>query len=102
MISKNLKATPAKLRNGSWGARVRSERVRAGDAITITAKSGKSWTTTVSKVVWSGDGVSLCATVSRGIAVHPVDSACHTDGNCSSMCSPRTCPCGDGSWFRCC
>ena len=28
---------------------------------------------------------------------------CHTDGNCSSVCSPQTCPCGDGGgWFRCC
>jgi hypothetical protein len=27
---------------------------------------------------------------------------CHTDGNCSSMCNPSSCPCGDGGWFRCC
>ena len=58
-------ATPAKLRNGSWGARVQG-RVSAGDSVQITTKAGKSWTATVSKVVWSGNGVSICATESSG------------------------------------
>lgn len=30
------------------------------------------------------------------------ERGCHTDGNCSSVCRPATCPCGDGGWFRCC
>jgi len=58
-------ATPTKLRSGDWGARVQG-RVATGDSITITTRSGKSWTATVSRVLWSGDGVAICATESRG------------------------------------
>jgi hypothetical protein len=53
-------ATPTKLRNGDWGARV--EGVAAeGDQIKVTAKSGKSWTAIVAHVFWSGDGASVVA-----------------------------------------
>mgnify|MGYP006899558405 FL=1 len=59
-----ITATPAKLRNGSWGARVQGQ-VRNGDTVTITTRAGKSWTATVSQVVWTGEGVSIVATESR-------------------------------------
>lgn len=33
----------------------------------------------------------------------PRPARCHTGGDCSSLCSPDTCPCGDGyGWFHCC
>ena len=35
-----------------------------GQQIQITAKSGKSWTATVERVIWSGNGVSIVATKS--------------------------------------
>lgn len=54
-------ATPAKLRDGTWGARV-AGRARAGDTVTITTRAGKSWTATITRIVWSGEGVTLCAT----------------------------------------
>lgn len=57
-------ASPAKLRDGSWGARVNGS-VKAGDAIAITTKAGKSWTATVSRVIWTGNGVSIVATESK-------------------------------------
>lgn len=56
-------ATPAKLRDGSWGARTNGT-VRAGDIVQITTRAGKTWAATVTRVVWSGDGVTLCATAS--------------------------------------
>lgn len=56
-------ATPAKLNDGSWGARVAAS-VNVGDALTVTTKAGKSWSATVSRIVWSGDGITLCATAS--------------------------------------
>jgi len=56
-----MNATPVKLRDGSWGARVLG-RPRVGDEITIIANSGKTWTATISKVVWQGDDAALCAT----------------------------------------
>lgn len=85
-------ATPTKLRDGSWGAKV-AGKVAKGDVVTIQARSGKTWQATVSRVVWTGDGVSIVATESdrpqsrggrRG-------RACITDGNCSSFGSGRSC-----------
>lgn len=57
-----LSATPAKLKSGAWGARVASTAVSVGDEVTIVAQSGKSWTATVSQIVWKGPDVTLVAT----------------------------------------
>lgn len=57
-------ATPTKLRNGEWGARVQGA-VREGDEIQVTTKAGKTWTARVANVVWTGDGVAIVATESR-------------------------------------
>ena len=62
-MSSILSASPAKLQSGAWGARVRSETVRAGDTIQITTSSGKSWQARVERVLWAGEGVAICATV---------------------------------------
>lgn len=58
-----LQATPIKLRDGSWGAKVQGDNVLPGTPIRVTAKSGKWWNAVVYKVVWVGDGVAICATV---------------------------------------
>ncbi len=58
-----LTATPAKLRDGSWGARIQGTAAQ-GDSIQITTKAGKSWTATVDHVVWTDGKASLVATVS--------------------------------------
>lgn len=60
----SISASPAKLRDGSWGARVQSEQVSTGDLLTITTKAGKTWNARVTRVVWAGEGVSICATES--------------------------------------
>lgn len=60
-----MQATPTKLRNGNWGAKVQGTATE-GSTITITTKKGKSWTATVSKVIWTGNGVSIVATDSVG------------------------------------
>lgn len=54
-------ASPTKLRDGSWGATVKGS-VTPGEQITITARSGKSWTARVSRVIWRGDGMTIVAT----------------------------------------
>lgn len=64
-----MKATPTKLRNGSWGARVVFDAAaalppRENDIIAITTRSGKSWNARVERVLWTGDGVAICATAS--------------------------------------
>jgi hypothetical protein len=101
-------ATPTKLRSG-WGAKVQSEDVAVGQVVTITTKAGKSWQARVTKVVWSGDGTSLCETASLdrsasrsrnydperfngyGAPRGGYRRACKTDGNCSSFGSGRSC-----------
>ena len=59
----NAAATPCKLRNGNWGAKTSSS-IQAGDTVTITTRGGKSWDALVEHVVWTGDGISICATSS--------------------------------------
>lgn len=56
-----IPATPIKLKTGQWGARVVGAAPMRGDRLVITAANGKSWAASVSAVVWSGNGVALCA-----------------------------------------
>ena len=61
-------ATPAKLRNGSWGARVASTSVEVNDAIQVTTRAGKTWTAYVAQVVWAGKDATLVATCRAPVA----------------------------------
>ena len=54
-------ATPRKLTDGSWGVRVTTP-VTAGQPVTVKARSGKTWTATIDRVIWTGNGISLCTT----------------------------------------
>jgi len=89
------KATPAKLRDGTWGARVQGT-ATPGTEIEVTTKSGKTWRATVTRVLWTGDGITLCATQSLDRAQNsedgrptyrgrPYGRRCPTGGNCSSF-----------------
>lgn len=60
-----ITATPAKLKDGSWGARVTDPIVNVGDSIEIKTRSGKSWIADVTEIVWHGKGVYLCRTSSE-------------------------------------
>src|ERR1700722_320589 len=57
---KTLTATPAKLKDGSWGARIAGT-IAVGDVVTIITSKGKSWKARVTNVVWSKDGISRAA-----------------------------------------
>ena len=74
MENNTTTATPAKLRDGSWGARVRGT-VAAGDVVTITTSAGKTWQATVQRVIWRGAGVSICATAGLDRAATPRPAA---------------------------
>ena len=76
-------ATPTKLQNGTWGARVQGD-VAQGDTVTISTRSGKSWTATVDRVVWSGNGVSIVAT-SKGASRSAHSRGTWTGCNCGSV-----------------
>lgn len=53
-------ATYAKLKNGNWGVRVVGSACE-GQSVTVAKKSGETKIETIGKIVWSGNGVSLCA-----------------------------------------
>ena len=57
-------ATPAKLRNGTWGARVNAPRhdVDEDDQLTVTTRAGKTWTAWVDRVIWGNDEITLVST----------------------------------------
>lgn len=55
-----MNATFTKLRNGNWGARVNGSPC-PGQTLTISRRDGSTVTKTVDKVIWSGQGVTLCS-----------------------------------------
>lgn len=63
------RATPAKLRNGDWGARVTGQKPEPGDLVTVASKTGKTWVETIERVIatFDNDGtqVHLCALVAK-------------------------------------
>jgi hypothetical protein len=56
--------TYTKLKSGEWGLRVQGS-VESGRRVTVTKKSGESKTEIVGKVIWSGNGISLCTIASH-------------------------------------
>lgn len=78
-------ATPTKLRNGTWGARVRGN-VNAGETVTIATKAGASWQARIERVLWVGDGVSICATEQLRTVRRSVNGECRC-GACDDLLS---------------
>lgn len=58
-------ASYTKLKSGEWGIRVPGT-ATAGQTVNVVTKAGKSKTETIARVVWTGNGVSLCTVVQRG------------------------------------
>lgn len=115
-MTNTITATPCKLRDGTWGAKT-SETIRKGDIVMITTRAGKSWDARITRVVWTGDDVAICATESMdrqpqrssnydpsrfngyGARRGGYVRRCKTDGNCSSMGSGRSCGAEDCDGF---
>ena len=57
-------ATYTKLKSGEWGVRVNGS-IRTGDKVTVVKKSGASKVETVARVLWTGNGVSVCSIAQR-------------------------------------
>jgi hypothetical protein len=60
-----MKATYTKLKSGDWGVRIEGA-VKPGAIVTVTKKSGETKSETISKVLWMGNGISLCAIGASG------------------------------------
>jgi len=73
MEEDSVQATPKKLKDGTWGARVQGA-VEPGDTITITTRAGKSWDAIVDRVLWSDEQAMLVSTVSPEAAVPTHDT----------------------------
>jgi len=56
-----MATTYTKLRDGSWGVRVEGPAPAAGLTVTVTKKSGETKAEKIGKVLWTGNGVSLCS-----------------------------------------
>lgn len=59
-------ATFKKLRDGSWGLLVNSQRVSPGDKVLTITKAGKRSYKFVGKIVWAGNGVTICTINEEG------------------------------------
>jgi hypothetical protein len=69
-------ATYTKLRNG-WGVRATGDAPKIGQRVTVTKKDGGTKTETIDRVVFSNNGVHLCAIKQR--EAKPV-SVCYSCG----------------------
>ena len=89
-----IKAKPAKLKSGERGARVTGT-VRSSDVVTITTVGGESWTARVTKVVGSGDGLMLCATMLSSSRDRDQDYCYYPCPVSGRRCDPDNGPCHD-------
>ena len=89
MDTTTLTASPAKLRDGTWGARVQGTATE-GQTVTIRTAAGKVWQARVTRVIWTGEGVTIVATASLDRA--PAQSApavrASTGGRCRGCRGP--------------
>jgi hypothetical protein len=88
-------ATYTKLRNDTWGIRVKGPAV-PGDTVEVTTKAGETKKEVVERVLWEGDGVTICAVVrteSSSAGPRPRRAPCIVveDGEAPSR--PRRAPC---------
>jgi hypothetical protein len=56
-----INASPVRLGNGAWGARV-ADPVNVGDPVLIRTSTGKRWTAFVTRLVWSSAAGAIVET----------------------------------------
>lgn len=56
-----MKATYTKLKSGAWGVRVEGGTPHVGQSITVTKRDGSARLEVIEKIVFSGNGITLCA-----------------------------------------
>lgn len=83
-----MTATYTKLKDGTWGVRVNGT-ITAGATATVTKKSGETKTEKIGRVLWTGNGVSLCS-----VAASSVKSTYTPQSGRSSRGRRTGCSCG--------
>lgn len=66
-----MNAMFAKLKDGSWGARVVGSKPAVGDTVSIVRKDGGAVAKRIDRVIWSGGGAHLCAISDAAVAGGP-------------------------------
>jgi len=94
-----MNATPKKLRDGTWGARVEGERPEPDTIVTIVTLRGKTWNAVIIDVVSSEGGAHVCRTRSaeprpaRPIAVRFGDKTFYRNASGSRCLDAPCCGC---------
>lgn len=88
-----MKASPKKLRDGSWGALVTGDIPRKGETITVVTKSGRARSEKVKSVLWRGSSDS-------GLKTAIVSLVGTSSGTKSTRCSECKGPIRDASHHR--
>lgn len=89
-----MSATFAKLNSGAWGIRVQGP-VAVGDRVLVTKKNNTTSLQTVVRVVWTGNGASLCEIAQSARAASspvPRRSSC-SSCSCMDDCCRNGCRC---------
>ncbi|MCI0488950.1 MAG: hypothetical protein L0229_20350 [Blastocatellia bacterium] len=99
-------ATYTKLKSGEWGIRVEGENAaKKGDSVTVTKKDGSTKSETVKAVLWTGNGITLCAIAQRsngGYRGGYSRSCSCSDGCCDRGCRCEShCNCRGGNVYDC-
>ena len=89
-LTSTATGSPAKLRDGSWGARLAGA-AYVGQPITVRTAAGKTWLASVASVVWTDGAASIVTTTSAASTAHSAHAAARSGAR------PRaryTRPCG--------
>lgn len=55
-----MSASYTKLKSGEWGVRIEGT-AQQGQQVIVKKKDGTTKTETITQIVWSGNGITLCA-----------------------------------------
>lgn len=81
-----------KLRNGNWGVAVPTGiLVQKGSIIKVTKKSGETKEETIDTVIWTGNGVQLCAIVQSHSSTNRNGGRYAPYGRVCDYCGSREC-----------
>lgn len=81
-----MRATYTKLRSGAWGIRIESDtKPVEGTDIEVTKKDGTVKTEPLVKIVWSGDGLYICAIAAQEAPAPTADGPLVECGDCGQM-----------------
>jgi len=92
-----MSATYTKLKSGEWGIRC-TERVKAGQRVTVSTKAGKEQSEVVNKVVWQNDDLWICSIEEKDKHGPTISKYCESPGECEEA---LACDAPDRLCFKC-